>query len=138
HSNVTVGAGTRSRLIDYKEQTYETTYHQEIVSNIVLVGNTRWDETDKVRRAHFTVKHIDHLLRHRGKMQAISGARYPGDEHFQLFRDAAKGMKLSAWYTANYIASLDSPQSVWPTCGIEFDVPVGLHEYVKHLCNYVF
>lgn len=138
HSNITVGTGETSRLIDQKEQTYETTYHQEIISNIAVVGNTRWEETDKLKRTHFTVNHIDHLLRHRGKIQAISGARYPSDEHFLLFRDAAKGMKLSAWYAANYNASLDSPQSVWPTFEIEFDVPVGLHEYVKHLSNYVF
>jgi hypothetical protein len=138
HSNITGGAGDTSRLIDQKEQTYETIHHQEIVSNIVVVGNNRWEETDKIKRAHFTVDHIDHLLRHRGKIKAISSARNPGAEHFLLFQDIADGMKLSAWYAANYNASLDSPQSVRPTFEIEFDVPVGLHDYVQDLSNYLF
>ncbi|MDH4985041.1 hypothetical protein QEZ47_05710 [Aminobacter anthyllidis] len=137
HSNITGGTGHTSRLVDQKEQTYESIYHQEIVSNIVLVGNTRWEEADKIKRVHFKVNHIDHLLRHRRKIEAISAARSPGGEHFLLFRDAAKGMKLSAWYAANYNTSLDSPQSVWPTFEIEFDVPVGLHDYVRHLSSYV-
>lgn len=138
HSNITGGTGNTSRAIDQREQTYETIYHQEIVSNIVVVGNTRWEETDKIKRARFSAKHIDHLLRHRAKIEAISGARYPGDEPFLLFRDGAKGMTLSAWYGANYSESLDSPQAVWPAFEIEFDVPVGLHEYVKHLSDYLF
>ncbi len=138
HSNITGGSGTTSRSIDQNQQIYETVHHQEIVSNVVVVGNTRWEDSDKVKRVHFTVGHIDHLLRHRGKIEAISSARYPEEEHFILFRDAADGMRLSAWYAAKYNASLSSPQSVRPTFEIEFDVPVGLYKYVESLSNYVF
>lgn len=138
YSNISAGPGTASRLIDRAKETYQTTHHQEIVSNIVVVGHDRWNDTDKLKRVHFTVKYIDHLLRHRGKMKALSNSKFPKEEHFNLYRDAAEGMTLSAWYGATYGAELDSPKAVWPTFEIEFDEPMGIHEYETHVANYVF
>lgn len=138
HSNLTPGTGSTSRMVDPESETRETIWHQKVTTNVVVVGNNRWEETDKVKRVRFTVNHVDHLLRHRAKIDAISSNRYPGEGHFSLFNDAAEDMTLSAWYGASYNSALSSPKGVWPVFGIEFDEPAGLYEYTKYVSNYVF
>jgi hypothetical protein len=137
YSNISSIPGTASRLIDPVRDAYQTTYHQEIISNIAVVGGDRWRVMDRVKRVRFTVRHVDHLLRHRGKIKALGRSRTPANKHFNLFRQPSNGMTLVGGYGTTYGMELAWPKTIWPIFEIDFTVPLDIYEYLQHVSNYV-
>jgi hypothetical protein len=130
HDNVQSGLGTTTNH-------GRTIYHQGLISNVAVVGHDRWDETDKVKRVSFAVKHSMELLRHGEKVKALGSTKIPLDEDRRIFEDHANGMTLRAWYGASYGMEFDAPKELWPTLGIEFDEPQGIHEFIKSVSYYL-
>src|SRR5882757_56345 len=132
HSDITTIEGTSSRNIPPQR----VTYRQEIISNVAVVGHDPWTAEDGVKRVSFQVKHTKQLMRHDHKVKAIGRSRFPTEEHFTIFNDAAQGMMLRAWYGATYGMEFDAPKEIWST-GIEFDEPRSIREYILHVSDYV-
>lgn len=130
HSNTDLGMGTTTR----GDRRF---YHRGIIADLAVVGHDRWTETDKVKRAFFTVKHSLDLLRHKDKFEALGDTKYPAEEHFCVFRDTVKGMTLQAWYGASYGIDFRAPKQLWPVFGIEFDEPKAIRDYIEHVSSYV-
>ncbi|MBT1157118.1 hypothetical protein J1C56_16095 [Aminobacter anthyllidis] len=130
HSSVDRGSGTRhshDRAI----------YHQSLIANIAVIGYDRWTLSDKVKKVCFTVKHSMELLHNRDKVETLGSTRYPKVEDLRLFEDAADDMRLRASYGARYGMDFDAPKELWPSFEIEFDEPQNIHDYIRHVSNYV-
>jgi hypothetical protein len=133
HSNITTVPGTTSRTI----QPQRTTYRQEIISNLAVVGHDPWTADDKVKRVTFGVRHSNDLMRHNAKVRGIARRRYPNEDHLTIFTDTAEGMTLRAWYTATYGMEFDAPKELWPVFEIEFAEPRSIEDYIVHVLDYV-
>jgi hypothetical protein len=133
HSNITTAPGTTSRIIEPRR----TTYHQDIISNLAVVGHDPWTAEDKVKRVTFSVKHSKNLMRHNAKVRAIGRSKYPKEGHLTIFADTAEGMTLKAWYAATYGMEFDAPKELWPVFEIEFDEPRSIRDYIEHVSDYV-
>jgi hypothetical protein len=133
HSNVGGSAGHTSRNIPPER----SSYRQEIISNIAVVGHDAWTLEDRVKRVTFTVKHTDDLMRNAKRFDTIFSTRWPSEETWRLFKEQCDGMVLEAYYGAQYTIGRDVPQSVWPSFAIEFDCPCTIHDYIKHVSRYV-
>src|ERR1700737_62850 len=57
HQNIGGPAGTRHRLAEPKM----TVYHQELISNVAVIGSTRWSDTECLKSVNFTVEVTDAL-----------------------------------------------------------------------------
>ena len=130
YANVDLGIGCTS-------QRDRTTYCQGFISNVAVVGHDRWTDTDMVRTVSFSVKHSMELLRHKDKVKALGSTRYPKQEDITIFKVAASGMKLRAGYGVTYGSEFNAPKALWPIFEIEFDEPQSIHDYIKHVSNYV-
>jgi hypothetical protein len=133
HSNITTIPGTHSRNIEPRR----TTYRQEIVSNVAVVGHDPWTAQHRVKRVSFSVKHTKELMHHDAKVKAIGRSKHPTEEHLTIFNDPAEGMTLRAWYAATYGMDFDAPKELWPSFEIEFDEPQSIQDYILHVSDYV-
>lgn len=133
HSNITSAPGENSRLIEPRY----TTYYQEILSNVAVVGYDPWTTDDRVRHVSFSVKHCTQLMSHRDKLKAIGSNRYPTEDRFRLFSDVAEEFTLKAGYAATYGMDFDAPTEFWPVFEIEFKRPRGIQEYISSVSDYV-
>jgi hypothetical protein len=133
HSNITTGPGTNSRIVAPQR----TTYRQEIISNLAIVGHDPWTAEDKVKRVTFSVKHTKKLMRHNAKVRAIGRSKDPREDHLMIFTDVADGMALKAWYAATYGMEFDAPKELRPVFEIEFDEPRSIGDYIVHVSNYL-
>lgn len=131
--NITTSSGSSSRLI----QPARTTYSQDIISSIAVIGHDQWTDADKVKRVIFAVEHVDQLLAHNAKMTELGRVRHPDESHFTIYKDFAKGVTLKAYYSATYGMEFDAPTKVWPTFEIEFDNAPTLYEYIGYVDCYV-
>jgi len=114
-----------------------TVWHQGIIANVSVIGADAWTETDTIKRVTFTVKHTMELLRHQNKLAVIRRERRPDDEHFRLFEICVAGMTLKASYGAMYNSGSDTPTQIWPVYEIEYGEPQSLHDYLRHVLDYV-
>ena len=130
HSSITINSGQTSRRP-------QTIYHQELVSNIAVVGHDPWKTEDGVSRVTFNVKHSKGLMRHKAKVSAIGGSRYPERDQLTIFADHAEGMTLKAWYAPTYGAEFEAPKELQPVFGIEFHKPRSIRDYIGYVLNYV-
>lgn len=133
HSNVGSRPGRSSRLI----APVRTIHRQDIISNIAIIGHDPWTVDDRVKRVTFTVKHTNELLMHKGKFANVGRRETMQQDAWLILRDWAAGMRIEARYAAVYEMGFDAPQKVWPSFGIEFDDPPTIHEYVRHVSDYV-
>ncbi|WP_271591823.1 hypothetical protein [Bradyrhizobium sp. CCBAU 65884] len=133
HSNVTTITGTSSRNLPPQR----TTRHQEILSNVAVVGHDAWAAEDGVKQVSFNVKHTNQLMLHDGKVKTIGRTRFPEEDELTIFNDTAEGMTVRAWYGATYGMELEGPKEIWPTFGIEFDKPQNIRDYIDYVSDYV-
>jgi ApeA N-terminal domain 1 len=132
HSNVTTLPRTHWR----GREPQRTTYRQEIVSNIAVVGHDAWAAQDRIKRVTFRVKHTKELMHHGMKVESLA-RKHPDEDNFNLFDDAAEGMTLRARYVATYGMDFNAPMEFWPRFEIEFDEPQRIEEYIRHVSMYV-
>ena len=130
HDNVSSGGGTTL-------QAGRSIHRKGFIANVAVVGQDRWSDADKVKVTSFSVKHTMELLRHKDKVKALGQTRHPREDDLRIFEDAASGMTLGAWYDAIYGMEFDAPKEFWPIFGIEFDKPQSIHDYIRHISNYV-
>lgn len=112
-------------------------YHQGFISNVAVVGYDQWTDNNKVKNVSFSVKHTMELLRHKDKIKALGNIRHTKKEDFTIFKDTTNGVTLGSWYAATYGMEFDAPTEIWPVFEIEFDEPLGIDEYIKHVMYYV-
>jgi hypothetical protein len=132
HSNITTLPGTHSRFGELPR----TTYRQEIISNIAVVGHDAWTASDGIKRVTFRVRHTKELMHHRKKVDGL-GRKNPKEDTFNLFEDAVEGMTMRARYTATYGMDFSAPKEFWPRLEIEFNDVQNIEEYIRHVMTYV-
>ena len=115
----------------------QTTYKQEIISNLAIQGQTSWGVADRVRSAHFTVEHVNALLRHNEKIKLIGRTTFPTEEQLQIYREKAVGMTLRARYSSTYSALTDVRTNVRPYFEIEFHDAVAIDECIERIFHHV-
>jgi len=133
HSNFTTGPGTIWRGIE----PLRTTYRQEIISNLAVVGFDPWTAEDKVKRVTFSVKHTKELMRHKEKFGAVGRERFPREGELTIFTDVAEGITVKSWYAATYGMDFDAPKELWPVFEIEFDEPRSIMNYIVSVSDFV-
>ncbi|CAN1721737.1 ApeA N-terminal domain-containing protein [Hyphomicrobium sp. 1Nfss2.1] len=133
HSNITSSPGDRSRLIDPKY----TTYCQEILSNLAVVGHDPWTTEDRIRHVSFSVKHCTDLMSHLEKLKALGSNRYPTDDQLRIFSDTAGELTVKAGYAATYGMDFDSPTQFGPVFEIEFNRARDIRDYISSVSDYV-
>jgi len=114
-----------------------TIHHQTIHSNIPIVGNERWTETNKVKTVTFSVNNTLDLLRNQEKIKALGNPGLPSEEQLKLFERTAKSMTIKAWYGCTYGGDFDAPMEIWPVYTIEYDEPQSIHDYLFQVLNCV-
>lgn len=133
HSNVGNPPGQASRCI----APVRTIYRQDIISNIAVVGHDAWKSEDQIKCATFKVRHSDHLLRNKVKIDRIRREEYPHEDDLTIYKDTIEGQSLGARYGVIYGPEFDHPKEIWPRYSIEFSPPTSLHEYIRHVSRYV-
>lgn len=99
-----------------------TIYHQEIISNICLLGKEKWDWGDKVKRVRFMVPNILHLMRNDDKIGLLSlDKNAASQEECDIFRIKTKEACVSARYTAAYSSWGKEPQNIDVVFEAEYD-----------------
>jgi hypothetical protein len=132
HSNITTIPGTHSK----PDQPDRTTYRQDVVSNVAVIGHDAWTPEDGIKRVTFRVRHTKQLMHHRKKVDALA-RKYPDDDNFKLFEFPVDGMTLRAQYGATYGMDFNAPKEFWPSFAIEFDEPRSIDQYMQDVLTYV-
>ncbi len=129
HQNIGGPAGTRHRLAEPKM----TVYHQELISNVAVIGSTRWSDTDCLKSVNFTVEDTDALLNHAAKIEKLSEFNPETAHDTELFSVRVGNIIYRAYYLANYSMASNRANKIWPCLEIEFDDGVTLFEYLNHV-----
>ncbi len=111
-------------------------FRLDVVGNIAVVGHDAWTDSDRVRRATFSIRHSDQIVRNRKKFDAIGATRFPDDDDLTIYRDQVGGLSLSAHYAVTYGMDFKAPKSLHPQFSIEFDSAMSVHNYIEYVSNY--
>ena len=127
HSNIAGSSGNRFRNAEPEM----IVHHQQIISNIAVIGPDPWRESELLKLVTFSVKHTKELLHHEEKSKELS--KYGSAEQYDLFSVRVDGVTFRVRYFPHYSVDFDHPIEIWPHLEIEFDEGVTLFRYLDHV-----
>lgn len=109
-----------------------TTYHEEIISNVCVVGEDAWLSNTPVKQVTFTVKNTEALLTHSNKIKTIATAEI-SDLDVDICSVSVAGMNIHFWYQVSYLLGPLDARKVTPYISIYFDNEETLFSYIKRV-----
>ncbi len=109
------------------------TYHQEVISNLALVGRDAWHDCENVRRATFKVDGCDAVLRHVAKKREAARAQLGDGRDRTLLIAAFDGGSVRIDYAPQFSFELDSAVQVDAYFDVEFSTALTIRECLGRL-----
>jgi hypothetical protein len=109
------------------------THKLHIISNMAVIGNDRWETTDKLNRVTFLVTRARELLKHKEKFDKLA-TRKLGDQYDpDLFSVTVNGITIRAFYVSDFSFEYDATTNIMPHLEIEFPDGLTLFEYIDRM-----
>ena len=106
------------------------THKLHIISNTGVVGNDRWETTDKLKRVTFLVRRARELLKHKEKFDKLAKGKLGEEYDPDLFSVSVNGMTIRGFYSSGYSLEYDTTMNITPYLEIEFHEGLTLSEYI--------
>jgi hypothetical protein len=129
HSNITNYPGSTVHTPEPRMQTHKL----HIISNTAVVGDDRWETSDKLKRVTFLVSRARELLKHKEKFDRLVKAKLGDECDRDLFSVTVNAMTISAGYSSRYSFEYDATMNITPYLEIEFHEGLTLLEYIERV-----
>jgi hypothetical protein len=125
HGNVSSGPGWRSRNSDEPR----TTQFQEVTSNLAIIGDRPWTESDHVVVATFELRDTDDVFKNKEAIQRLSKSTLETIPREPLLIAAGPRFTTSVRYKFSYAFDREAVSDIEPYFHVQFENPTSIYEY---------